>query len=62
MGLAVASGCQLQQPSSSKLLLSDQADMVPLMQHNIALNDLGNKVKPLVLNWYVRARLLLELQ
>lgn len=51
VGLAVASGCPLQ--NQSPLLLTDQAEMFSLMKHNIALNNLQDRVKPMILNWYV---------
>ncbi|KAL1865657.1 hypothetical protein VTK73DRAFT_5103 [Phialemonium thermophilum] len=47
VGLAVARGCTIRQP----LYITDQVEMEPLMQHNIALNELQSKVKALVLNW-----------
>ncbi|KAM0333166.1 hypothetical protein ACHAQA_001826 [Verticillium albo-atrum] len=48
VGLAVANGCNLRR---TPLLLTDQDEMFTLMQHNIAMNDLGAQVKPLILNW-----------
>jgi protein N-lysine methyltransferase METTL21A len=47
VGLAVASACGLQ----SKLLLTDQLEMLELMQHNIELNNLQDRANALVLNW-----------
>ncbi len=47
VGLAVALGCQMDHP----LLLTDQKNMIDLMQKNIALNGLESRVKELVLNW-----------
>ncbi|KAL0942546.1 uncharacterized protein CTRU02_200432 [Colletotrichum truncatum] len=50
VGLAVALGCELQQ---TPLYLTDQDEMFELMGKNTKLNSLDDKVKPLVLNWYV---------
>jgi hypothetical protein len=36
-----------------QLLLTDMDAMFELMKKNIALNDLGSHVVPLILNWYV---------
>jgi protein N-lysine methyltransferase METTL21A len=47
VGLAVAAGCSLAQP----IYMTDQDVMLPLMKHNIELNELGARVKPAVLNW-----------
>lgn len=47
VGLAVATGCGIQTP----LFVTDQEAMLPLLEHNIALNDLGGRVKAAVLNW-----------
>ncbi|KAF3357842.1 Protein-lysine N-methyltransferase EFM6 like protein [Verticillium longisporum] len=54
VGLAVANGAVAdghQGMHESPLLLTDQDEMFALMQHNIALNELGSNVKPLILNW-----------
>ena len=37
----------------SKLLLTDQQEMLELMQHNIQLNELESRAKALILNWCV---------
>ncbi|KPM44745.1 hypothetical protein AK830_g1771 [Neonectria ditissima] len=47
VGLAVALECGLQNP----LLMTDQNEMLELMQHNIKLNQLGAKAHAMVLNW-----------
>jgi tRNA1(Val) A37 N6-methylase TrmN6 len=49
IGLAVALECQLQ----NQLLVTDQLEMYELMKHNIELNNLQDKAKAMVLNWYV---------
>ncbi|KAI9886863.1 MAG: hypothetical protein M1823_001299 [Watsoniomyces obsoletus] len=46
-GLAVAKGCKLTNP----LYITDQAVMLELMQENIRLNGLEDRVIPHVLNW-----------
>ena len=46
VGLAVARGC-----IGSTLLLTDQEEMMELMQRNIQLNQVESRVKALVLNW-----------
>ncbi|KAM3429390.1 hypothetical protein MY4824_008281, partial [Beauveria thailandica] len=48
VGLAVALGCGVE----SRLMLTDQAEMLELMKHNIALNQVGNKATASILNWY----------
>ncbi|KAL4879828.1 putative methyltransferase-domain-containing protein [Aspergillus karnatakaensis] len=48
VGLAVASGCEL---GSSRLHITDQAPMLPLMEANIALNNLDSSVIATVLDW-----------
>ncbi|KZL84230.1 hypothetical protein CI238_12293 [Colletotrichum incanum] len=48
VGLAVALGCELQQ---TPLYLTDQDEMFELMGRNTKLNNLQDKVKPMVLNW-----------
>ncbi|PHH62229.1 hypothetical protein CDD81_7356 [Ophiocordyceps australis] len=47
VGLAVALGCA----GKSKVLLTDQDEMVGLARHNIRLNGLESRVTALVLNW-----------
>ncbi|KAI0019212.1 putative methyltransferase-domain-containing protein, partial [Xylariomycetidae sp. FL0641] len=47
VGLAVASGCALENP----LYITDQAGMLDLMAKNTELNGLTGKVKPALLNW-----------
>ncbi|KAK3378590.1 putative methyltransferase-domain-containing protein [Podospora didyma] len=47
VGLSVARGCRLGQP----LYMTDQSEMESLMQHNIALNRLEDRVQARVLNW-----------
>lgn len=54
VGLAVASGCTIDGP----LFITDQETMFPLMEHNIAKNELNGRVKPAVLNWCVILRFL----
>lgn len=49
VGLAVALECELQSP----MLVTDQNEMLELMQHNIKLNGLEAKAQAMVLNWYV---------
>ncbi len=49
MGLAVASGCEVEQP----VYITDQLEMEELMRHNIELNGLKTRVKSAILNWYV---------
>lgn len=48
VGLAVARGCR----PDSRLVISDQAEMFSLMEHNIALNGLQDRARAMVLNWY----------
>lgn len=45
--MAVANGCKLEKP----LVMTDQAEMFLLMEHNIALNGLDGRVKAALLNW-----------
>lgn len=48
VGLTVARGCaSLDHP----LFITDMVEMESLMQHNISLNGLDNKVRARVLNW-----------
>ena len=54
MGLAFAKGCAFEGP----LYVTDQKEMFSLMQHNIVLNDLGDRVKGAILNWSVLPLLL----
>lgn len=49
IGLAVALECKLQNP----MLVTDQNEMLELMQHNIKLNGLEPRAQAMVLNWYV---------
>ncbi|KAL4783247.1 putative methyltransferase-domain-containing protein [Aspergillus varians] len=48
VGLAVASGCEL---GRSAICITDQAPMLPLMEANVALNNLSNIVNTAVLDW-----------
>jgi len=48
VGLAVALGCRV----DGTVLLTDQTDMMSLMEHNIIGNSLQGAAKALVLNWY----------
>jgi hypothetical protein len=47
VGLAVARGCNTTKP----IFITDQLPMLPLMQKNIVLNDLGSKVAAVVYDW-----------
>ncbi|KAK4645292.1 Protein-lysine N-methyltransferase efm6 [Podospora bellae-mahoneyi] len=47
VGLTIAKGCRIDQP----LYITDMIDMEPLMQHNIALNELDDRVRGRILNW-----------
>lgn len=47
MGLAVALSCGVE----SRLMLTDQDEMLELMQHNIQLNGVEDKATAFVLNW-----------
>ncbi|KAH6655575.1 putative methyltransferase-domain-containing protein [Truncatella angustata] len=47
VGLAVARGCEIQQP----LIITDQLEMFSLMGHNIALNEMQGMVTAAILNW-----------
>ena len=47
VGLAVALGCPIEQT----LIISDQTPMLELMQRNIELNSLSQKVREEVLDW-----------
>ncbi|KAH8195059.1 hypothetical protein TruAng_010768 [Truncatella angustata] len=49
VGLAVARGCEIQQP----LIITDQLEMFSLMGHNIALNEMQGMVTAAILNWLV---------
>lgn len=51
VGLAVAKGCAVSQ--SQPLYVTDQLEMLTLMEHNIVLNEMQGRVKPMILNWYV---------
>ncbi|KAL4870615.1 hypothetical protein BDV12DRAFT_47313 [Aspergillus spectabilis] len=48
VGLAVASGCEI---GPSPIYITDQAPMLPLMEANIALNNLSTTVNATVLDW-----------
>ncbi|KAI1762626.1 putative methyltransferase-domain-containing protein [Hypoxylon sp. FL1150] len=47
VGLAVARGCEVENP----LYITDQVEMHFLMEHNISLNRLEGKAKAAILNW-----------
>ncbi|PBP18598.1 hypothetical protein BUE80_DR010609 [Diplocarpon rosae] len=47
VGLGVALGCELVHP----IYISDQENMLQLMQQNIKLNELQSRVNEIVLNW-----------
>lgn len=47
MGVALDCGVQ------SKLLVTDQLEMLELMEHNIRLNDIEDRATALILNWWV---------
>jgi len=47
VGLAVARGCEIQ----NTILATDKVEMVPLMEHNIGLNELQDHVQAMVLDW-----------
>ena len=47
VGLGVALGCIVDNP----IYITDQENMVSLMEQNIELNALESRVLPLVLNW-----------
>lgn len=49
VGLGVALACGVQ----SRLLLTDQNEMLELMELNIKLNEVEDRAKALILNWYV---------
>lgn len=49
VGLAVALGCG----GENQLLLTDQDEMLELMQTNIRLNQVDSRAQALILNWYV---------
>lgn len=50
VGLAVALGCELG-PTKDKVLITDQEPMFALMQKNIALNDLAEKIEAQIYDW-----------
>ncbi len=50
VGLGVALGC----PCDNTIYITDQENMISLMEQNVLLNRLESRVVPLVLNWYVR--------
>ncbi|KAI0164508.1 putative methyltransferase-domain-containing protein [Hypoxylon sp. FL1284] len=47
VGLAVARGCDVENP----LYITDQVEMHSLMEHNISMNRLEGKAKAAILNW-----------
>ncbi|TLD26368.1 hypothetical protein PspLS_04564 [Pyricularia sp. CBS 133598] len=47
VSLAVARGCDVETP----MLITDQLEMLALMEHNIRLNEVEDKAKALILNW-----------
>ena len=49
VGLAVARGCSVETP----LYVTDQLEMYELMKHNIVLNNVQERARALVLNWFV---------
>lgn len=51
VGLAVARGCQTDQP----IYITDQEPMMQLMEDNIILNDQSTKVKAALLDWALPA-------
>ncbi|KAJ2902090.1 uncharacterized protein MKZ38_001063 [Zalerion maritima] len=52
VGLAVAAAASAIEPTFTEpLFITDLNEMFELMGHNIALNKMNSRVKPLVLNW-----------
>lgn len=51
VGLAVAKGCVVN--PHQPMYITDQLEMLSLMQHNVRLNEVEGRVKPLILNWCV---------
>ncbi|KAJ4395944.1 Protein-lysine N-methyltransferase efm6 [Gnomoniopsis smithogilvyi] len=49
VGLAVAKGCAVNQ--NRPLYVTDQLEMLDLMERNISLNEMQGRVKPMILNW-----------
>lgn len=49
VGLAVAKGCAVSQ--NQPLYATDQLEMMNLLEHNIVLNEMQGRVKPMILNW-----------
>ncbi|KAF4628082.1 hypothetical protein G7Y89_g10075 [Cudoniella acicularis] len=47
VGLAAAIGCSVDRP----IMITDQENMMSLMDQNISLNNLASRVLPLILNW-----------
>lgn len=47
VGLGVAIGCSVDNP----IYITDQENMLSLMEQNVKLNGLESRVVPLVLNW-----------
>jgi tRNA1(Val) A37 N6-methylase TrmN6 len=50
VGLAVAIGCKVASP----IVITDQENMLSLMERNIKLNELEQQVTAEVLDWYAR--------
>ncbi|KAK4190723.1 protein-lysine methyltransferase METTL21D [Podospora australis] len=48
VGLTIAKGCKI---IDHPLYITDMVDMESLMQHNIALNQVDDRVKARILNW-----------
>lgn len=51
VGLAVAKGCDIFNENGHKLAISDQIPMLALMQKNISVNQLEDKVEAVVYDW-----------
>lgn len=51
VGLGVALELELLGRRDNKLLITDQEEMLQLMQTNISLNELNESVDALILNW-----------
>lgn len=49
VGLAMARGCLLN--ADTKIVLTDQVQMLPLMQKNITLSSIGSQVSAEIYNW-----------
>lgn len=48
----MAIGCDIDEP----IIITDQENMISLMEQNITLNNLDSRVVPLVLNWQVLSK------